>query len=158
MSLTDIIKEIIKKNYQKYKVYVNYNISLILSDAVAPFGAIGSAYVSHKFGAGEYISGIVGGIAGNYVSAVTTFGAAWYLFNRKKYSGQFREYLKNYGEIIYKNLPPAAISYLIYMPIAYAAIFLGAGSANSAGIASVGCEAIFLLGSNWINQNILRKL
>lgn len=155
MGLTDIIK----KNYQKYmsNVIVKYNISLILSDMAALIGAMGLAYVSNKFGAGEYVSGIVGGIAGNYVSAVTTFGAAWYLFNRKKYSGQFKEYIKNWGEIIYKNLPPAAISYLIYMPIAYAAIFLGAGPTISSGIASFGCEAIFLLGSNLINRDTLRK-
>lgn len=153
MSLTDIVKKL----YSKYKSDVKYNTSLILSEIAAPFGAAGIAYMGDTINLNHYVSSIGGGITGNYVSAVATFVAAWYFLNKKVYKNNIGKFAKEMSEIILKNLPPAAVSYIVYSPIAAGFTYLGSEPEKSAFYASILSSAIFIAGSNIINQRIISK-
>ena len=74
--------------YQKYKSNIKYNTSLILSEIVAPFGAAAGAYILNRLDLNNYLSSSIGGLIGNYISAVVTFGTAWYVLNRGSYSNK----------------------------------------------------------------------
>jgi hypothetical protein len=153
MSITDLVKNL----YDKYRSDIKFNTSLILSEIAAPIGSAALAYFCDYINFGDYTSSIAGGITGHYLSAVATFSASWYLLNKNRYSSKFKEYVKDCTEITIKNLPPAIISYIIYAPIAGLITYLDAKPAVSAFFASVSSAAIFMAGSNVVNQRIIRK-
>lgn len=143
--------------YKKYTSDIKYNTSLIISEIAAPLGAASIAYISDNIGMGKYFSSVAGGIAGNYFSAVGAFGVSWYLFNRKYYD-TLNNFAKEYAEIILKNLIPAAASYLfLYIPIAAGFTYHGSTPSSAALYASILSAAAFFVGSNIINQKIIRK-
>ena len=141
---------------RKYKSNIKYNTSLVLSEIVAPFGSFAGAYLFDVNNFNRYFSSGAGGLIGNYVSAVITFGTAWYLLSRERYS-QTMKFFKEWGEITVKNLIPAGISYLIYSPIAVGLTYKGIEPAEAAFYASILSAAIFIAGSNIINQRIIKS-
>lgn len=145
------------KNFvQKYKSNIKYNTSLILSEIAAPFGSASVAYLFDFYNFNKYLSSGLGGLIGNYISAVATFGASWYLLNRLRYSDNYIKFLKEFGEMTAKNLVPAGISYLLYTPIAAAFTYNSFEPAEAAFYASILSAAIFIVGSNIINQRIIK--
>ena len=147
---------IVKNLYHKYKSDIKYNTSLILSEIVAPFGAAAAAYLFYESNLNKYISSGVGGIIGNYISAILTFWAAWYLLNKEVYLKNNTRFFKEIVEIAAKNLVPAGISYLVYIPISAGFIYYNFTPPKSAFYASILSAVIFIVGSNIINQRIIK--
>ena len=142
---------------RKYKSNIKYNTSLVLSEIVAPFGSFAGAYLFDVNNFNRYFSSGAGGLIGNYVSAVITFGTAWYLLNWNVYSNNSTKFFKEFGEMTAKNLVPAGISYLVYSPIAAAFTYKSFEPAEAAFYASILSAAIFIAGSNIINQRIIKS-
>ena len=147
----------VQKLYQKYKSDVKYNSSLILSEVAAPIGSSAGAYIFDAAKLNNYVSSIAGGIIGNYVFAVSTFGASWYLFNKNVYAGNIKKFAKELSEMALKNLAPAAVSYIIYIPIATAFTSAGIKPAESAFYASILSAAFFIAGSNVVNKRVIQQ-
>lgn len=153
MSLQSIVQNL----YNKYKSDVKFNTSLILSEVAAPFGAAAVAYVANTSNLNDYISSVAGGIIGNYVSAVATFGTAWYFFNKESYRNKIKTFAKETGEILLKNLPPAAISFALFSPIAAGFTYYGSEPERASFYASLLSAALFIGGSNLMNQGVIGK-
>ena len=147
----------VQKLSQKYKSNINYNSSLVLSEIFAPFGSAAGAYAFTRLNLNNYLSSSIGGVAGNYISAVAVFGTAWYLFNRKWYSGNARKFFKDFGEMTAKNLVPAALSYLLFTPISLWLAYETFKPDEAAFYASILSALIFIGGSNIANQRIIKS-
>lgn len=153
MSLATIIKNL----YTRYKSDVKYNTALILSEIIAPWGAAVGAYLTHSLGASNYASSVGGGLVGNYISAAITFVSAWYFFNREQYQNRGGTFIRESGEILLKNLPPVALSYVLYSPLAAGFAYLGVSPSHAALYASIVSGLLFIVGSNVVNQRVIGR-